>query len=112
MEVRIWAGNRDVTAKLSGAGPDPSVALSRPTPALLPGDHGPIVVGRCAECLDERCGYEVADVRRDGGTVTWTVWRRHHDEDGWRDNEPHMSLAFDAEQYVAEVERAAREFSP
>ncbi|MFJ1795953.1 hypothetical protein [Kitasatospora griseola] len=106
-ELRFLVDGRDLLATgfLEGSlGPEPACLLG-PYSHLLPDPEPREVRLHRAACGDECCGALYVTLRREGGVVLWDGWRNPRLKD--LDLPPYR---FDAEQYLAEFDRAGAGF--
>ncbi|MEU4119655.1 hypothetical protein AB0F71_34805 [Kitasatospora sp. NPDC028055] len=104
--VRVWIDGAEVVAEAVGAGgrgPFADEVLPAEGDGLLHATADPrrVVLGE-PECTGGCCGFVSVVVRRCGGIVEWSDWEVPYEAARLPD------FHFDADQYDAELARAAR----
>lgn len=104
-QLRLWVDGRDLveeTLGQGGRGPYAKWALpaDRPSPLSATSEGQRVGLGE-PDCTGGCCGYLSVFVQRSGGVVEWSDWQVPYPE------VPPPALHFDAEQYDAELARAA-----
>ncbi|MFF2079885.1 hypothetical protein ACFVXG_34640 [Kitasatospora sp. NPDC058162] len=100
--VRVWIDGAEVVAEAVGeGGRGPFVDEVRDGLLHASGEARRVVLGE-PECTGGCCGFVSVVVRRSGGVVEWSDWEVPYEAARLPD------FHFDADQYDAELARAAR----
>ncbi|MEU9041738.1 MULTISPECIES: hypothetical protein [unclassified Kitasatospora] len=104
-EVRVWVNGEDLVAQAAGpAGQGRWAGLllprDRPSPLHATAEPHRVELGE-PDCTGGCCGYLSADVQRFGSVIRWSDW-----EVPYLEARP-PEFDFEAEQYDAELARAA-----